>query len=41
VGLPLPALTEVLRVGYFGAPAKDFAVYGALFLALIIGPKGY
>jgi branched-chain amino acid transport system permease protein len=33
-------ITEVLSVAYFGAPAKDFAVYGALFLALIIRPQG-
>ena len=33
-------ITEVLSVAYLGAPAKDFAVYGALFLALIIRPQG-
>ena len=33
-------ITEVLSVAYFGAPAKDFAVYGALFLALVIRPQG-
>jgi branched-chain amino acid transport system permease protein len=33
-------ITEVLSVAYFGATAKDFAVYGALFLALIIRPQG-
>jgi branched-chain amino acid transport system permease protein len=33
-------VTEVLSVAYFGAPAKDFAVYGALFLALVIRPQG-
>jgi len=33
-------ITEVLSVAYCGAPAKDFAVYGALFLALIIRPQG-
>jgi branched-chain amino acid transport system permease protein len=31
---------EVLSVAYFGAPAKDFAVYGALFLALVLRPQG-
>lgn len=40
VGGMLIGVTEVLSVGYFGAPAKDFAVYGALFLALIIRPQG-
>ena len=33
-------ITEVLSVAYFGAPARDFAVYGALFLALVIRPQG-
>ncbi len=33
-------ITEVLSVAYWGAPARDFAVYGALFLALVIRPQG-
>jgi len=33
-------IIEVLSVAYIGAPAKDFAVYGALFLALVIRPQG-
>ncbi len=40
VGGMLIGITEVLSVGYWGAPAKDFAVYGALFLALLIRPQG-
>jgi branched-chain amino acid transport system permease protein len=33
-------IIEVLSVAYFGALAKDFAVYGALFLALVLRPQG-
>jgi branched-chain amino acid transport system permease protein len=33
-------IIEVLSVAYIGAPAKDFAVYGALFLVLVIRPQG-
>ncbi len=40
VGGMLIGVTEVLSVGYWGAPAKDFAVYGALFVALLIRPQG-
>lgn len=40
VGGMLIGIIEVLSVGYFGALAKDFAVYGALFLALLIRPQG-
>jgi branched-chain amino acid transport system permease protein len=40
VGGLLIGIIEVLSVGYLGATAKDFAVYGALFLALIIRPQG-
>ncbi len=40
VGGMLIGVTEVMSVAYFGAPAKDFAVYGALFAALIIRPQG-
>jgi branched-chain amino acid transport system permease protein len=36
----LIGIIEVVSVGYFGALAKDFAVYGALFLALLIRPQG-
>jgi len=40
VGGMLIGIIEVLSVGYFGALARDFAVYGALFLALVIRPQG-
>jgi len=40
VGGMLIGVIEVLSVGYLGATAKDFAVYGALFLALVIRPQG-
>jgi branched-chain amino acid transport system permease protein len=40
VGGMLIGVTEVMSVAYLGAPAKDFAVYGALFAALIIRPQG-
>ena len=40
VGGMLIGIIEVLSVGYYGALAKDFAVYGVLFLALIIRPQG-
>ncbi|TET86477.1 MAG: branched-chain amino acid ABC transporter permease [Desulfobacteraceae bacterium] len=40
VGGMLIGIVEVLSVGYFGALARDFAVYGALFLALVIRPQG-
>lgn len=40
VGGLLIGIIEVLSVGYLGATAKDFAVYGALFLALVIRPQG-
>ena len=40
VGGMLIGIIEVVSVGYFGALAKDFAVYGALFLALLIRPQG-
>ena len=40
VGGLLIGIIEVLSVGYIGATAKDFAVYGALFLALVIRPQG-
>jgi branched-chain amino acid transport system permease protein len=40
VGGMLIGIIEVLSVGYLGATAKDFAVYGALFLALVIRPQG-
>ena len=40
VGGMFIGITEVFSVAYLGAPAKDFAVYGALFLALIIRPQG-
>jgi branched-chain amino acid transport system permease protein len=40
VGGMLIGVIEVVSVGYFGALAKDFAVYGALFLALLIRPQG-
>lgn len=36
----LIGIIEVLSVAYFGALTKDFAVYGALFLALILRPQG-
>jgi branched-chain amino acid transport system permease protein len=40
VGGMLIGIIEVLSVAYFGGLAKDFAVYGALFLALVIRPQG-
>jgi branched-chain amino acid transport system permease protein len=40
VGGMLIGIIEVLSVGYFGALAKDFTVYGALFLALLLRPQG-
>jgi branched-chain amino acid transport system permease protein len=40
VGGMLIGIIEVLSVGYLGATAKDFAVYGALFLTLVIRPQG-
>jgi branched-chain amino acid transport system permease protein len=40
VGGLLIGIIEVLSVGYLGATAKDFAVYGVLFLALVIRPQG-
>lgn len=40
VGGMLIGIIEVLSVGYFGALARDFAVYGALFIALVIRPQG-
>jgi branched-chain amino acid transport system permease protein len=40
VGGMLIGIIEVLSVGYLGATARDFAVYGALFLALVIRPQG-
>ena len=40
VGGMLIGIIEVVSVGYFGALAKDFAVYGVLFLALVIRPQG-
>ena len=40
VGGMLIGIIEVVSVGYFGALAKDFAVYGALFMALVIRPQG-
>jgi len=40
VGGMFIGIIEVLSVAYFGASAKDFAVYGALFVALIIRPQG-
>jgi branched-chain amino acid transport system permease protein len=40
VGGMLIGIIEVVSVAYFGALAKDFAVYGALFLALLIRPQG-
>lgn len=40
VGGLLIGIIEVLSVGYLGATAKDFAVYGALFLALVLRPQG-
>jgi branched-chain amino acid transport system permease protein len=40
VGGMLIGIIEVLSVGYLGATAKDFAVYGVLFLALVIRPQG-
>jgi branched-chain amino acid transport system permease protein len=40
VGGLMIGIIEVLSVAYLGAPAKDFAVYGALFLALVIRPQG-
>lgn len=40
VGGMLIGIIEVFSVGYLGATAKDFAVYGALFLALVIRPQG-
>jgi branched-subunit amino acid ABC-type transport system permease component len=36
----LIGIIEVLSVGYLGATARDFAVYGVLFLALVIRPQG-
>jgi branched-chain amino acid transport system permease protein len=40
VGGMFIGIIEVLSVAYFGAPAKDFAVYGALFIALVLRPQG-
>jgi len=40
VGGMLIGIIEVLSVGYLGATTKDFAVYGVLFLALVIRPQG-
>jgi len=40
VGGLLIGVIEVLSVAYFGGLAKDFAVYGALFLALVLRPQG-
>jgi branched-subunit amino acid ABC-type transport system permease component len=36
----LIGIIEVVSVGYYGALAKDFAVYGVLFLALVMRPQG-
>jgi branched-chain amino acid transport system permease protein len=33
-------IIEVLSVAYMGASARDFAVYGLLFLALLVRPQG-
>jgi branched-chain amino acid transport system permease protein len=40
VGGMFIGITEVLSVAYFGASAKDFVVYGALFIALVVRPQG-
>ena len=40
VGGMLIGIIEVLSVAYLGATARDFAVYGALFLVLVIRPQG-
>ena len=40
VGGMLIGIIEVVSVGYYGALAKDFAVYGALFLVLLLRPQG-
>ena len=40
VGGMFIGIIEVLSVAYIGSSARDFAVYGLLFLALLIRPEG-
>ena len=40
VGGMFIGIIEVLSVAYFGSSARDFAVYGLLFLALLLRPQG-
>jgi branched-chain amino acid transport system permease protein len=40
VGGMFIGIIEVLSVAYFGSSTRDFAVYGLLFLALLLRPQG-
>jgi branched-chain amino acid transport system permease protein len=40
VGGLIIGIIEVLTVAYFGSMAREFAVYGALFLVLVLRPQG-
>ncbi|MEE9609599.1 MAG: branched-chain amino acid ABC transporter permease [Desulfatiglandales bacterium] len=40
VGGMFIGIIEVFSVAYYGSSARDFAVYGLLFLALLIRPQG-
>jgi branched-chain amino acid transport system permease protein len=40
VGGMFIGIIEVLSVAYLGSSARDFAVYGLLFIALLLRPQG-
>jgi branched-chain amino acid transport system permease protein len=40
VGGLIIGIIEVLSIAYFGSMAREFAVYGALFLVLVLRPQG-